>query len=150
MNIGKLCNRHVVHILKGHRVLEAARIMRDEHVGDLVVVEELDGRRVPIGVLTDRDIVVALLAKDIEHIGKLDVDDLLTRKVVTAKEDDDISDVLARMERQGIRRMPVVDGRGSLVGIFTVDDLLGLLSADLAAVVSLVGRERRAEVERRP
>jgi CBS domain-containing protein len=150
MRIGQLCNRHVVHIGRGEPVLEAARRMRDEHVGDLVVVEERAGRRVPVGLLTDRDIVIGLLAKDVEHIGRLDVGDLLTRDVVTATEGEDVSEVLRRMRRQGIRRMPVVDGTGALVGIFTVDDLLGVLSEDLAVVVALIARERRREIEQRP
>jgi CBS domain-containing protein len=150
MKIGQLCNRNVVHIAKGERVLAAARRMRDEHVGDLVVVDERGGRRKPVGILTDRDIVVGLLAKDADHISQLDVGDLLTRKLVTATETDDVTDVLASMRRQGIRRMPVVDASGELVGIFTVDDLLGVLSEDLATVVSLIARERRKELEQRP
>ncbi len=150
MNIGTLCNRRVVQIAKDERVLEAARRMRDEHVGDLVVVEERAGRRVPVGVLTDRDIVVGLLARDIEHLGQIDVGDLLTREIVTAREDEDVGEALTRMRRNGIRRLPVVDREGGLVGIFTVDDFLGLVSEDLAAVVSLIGKERRGEIEQRP
>jgi CBS domain-containing protein len=149
MNIGQRCNRSVVTIGKGDPVLEAARRMRDEHVGDLVVVEERAGRRVPVGILTDRDIVVGLLAKDASHLDQLDVGDILTREVVMATEDEDIERVLGRMQRQGIRRMPVVDAQGALVGIFTVDDLLGLLSEDLATVIALIGRERRQEVAQR-
>jgi CBS domain-containing protein len=97
-------------------------------------------------MLTDRDIVVGLLAGDASHLAQLDVGDILTREVVTATEDEDIEKVLGRMQRQGIRRMPVVDERGGLIGIFTVDDLLALLSEDLATVIALIGRERRQEV----
>lgn len=150
MNIGQLCNRRVVHIGKNERVVEAARVMRDEHVGDLVVVDERSGRPVPVGILTDRDIVVGLVAKDVDHLKQLDVGDMLTSELVTAREGDDLTDVLECMRRQGIRRMPVVDEGGALVGIFTFDDLIGHLSEDLAAVVSLIGRERGREVEQRP
>jgi CBS domain-containing protein len=149
MNIGQICNRHVVHIGKNERVLEAARRMRDEHVGALVIVEERAGNHVPVGILTDRDIVVGLLAKDFEHIAQLDVADLVTREVVTANESDDLAEVLTRMQVQGIRRMPVVNDAGRLVGIFTLDDLLGVLFGNLAAVVSLIGRERRRESTQR-
>jgi CBS domain-containing protein len=149
MNIGQICNRHVVYIGKNERVLDAARRMRDEHVGDLVIVEERAGGHVPVGILTDRDIVVGLLARDFEHIGQVDVVDLVTREVVTAHESDDLAEVLTRMQVQGIRRMPVVDDAGRLVGIFTLDDLLGVLFGDLAAVISLIGRERRRESTQR-
>jgi CBS domain-containing protein len=104
---------------------------------------------VPVGILTDRDIVVGLLAKDFEHIAQLDVADLVTREVVTANESDDLAEVLTRMQVQGIRRMPVVNDAGRLVGIFTLDDLLGVLFGNLAAVVSLIGRERRRESTQR-
>jgi CBS domain-containing protein len=150
MHIGQLCNRRVVCIGRNDRVLEAARIMREEHVGDLVVVEERGGWRVPVGIVTDRDIVVGLVAKDVDHLKELDVGELLTCEVVTARENDDLAGVLERMERQGIRRMPIVDANGALVGIFTLDDLIGQLSQDLAAVVALIGRERRREIEQRP
>jgi CBS domain-containing protein len=150
MNIGHVCNRQVAQIGKSETVLEAARRMRDEHVGDLVVVDHRDGRAVPVGVLTDRDIVVGLLAKDVDHLRQLDVGDVLPNDVVTACESEDVEDVLRVMRRKGIRRIPIVDRNGSLVGIFTVDDLIGLLSDGLSDIVSLMGRQRRHEVVRRP
>jgi CBS domain-containing protein len=150
MNIGQHCNRRVVKTTRNERVLTAARRMRDEHVGDLVVVEETDGRFIPLGVLTDRDIVVGILAQDIEHLSTLDVGDVLTREVVTARETDDLPDVLQRMVEHGVRRMPVVDTQGTLVGIFTLDDWLATLSRDLQGIVRLIARERRDEAERRP
>jgi CBS domain-containing protein len=150
MKIGQICNRRVFRTNKTERVLTAARRMRDEHVGDLVVVEEAQGKVVPVGMLTDRDIVVGVLARDIEHLRTLDVGDVLTRDVVMAQETDDLSDVLERMAQQGVRRMPVVDGRGALVGIFTLDDWLETLSRDLQRVLKLIDRERREEAERRP
>jgi len=145
MNVGNACNRHVVQIGKGEKVLEAARRMREQHVGDLVVVEERGARGKPVGVITDRDIVVGLLAKDVAHLEQLDVGDLLTHAAITAREDEDVTAVVARMQQQGVRRMPVVDKAGVLVGIFTVDDLLRMLSDSLASVVSLIAREQRHE-----
>lgn len=124
--------------------------MRDEHVGDLVVVDEDGGRRVPIGILTDRDIVVGLLARDADQLWRLDVGDILTHELTAVKEADDVEDVLDRMRRLGVRRMPVVDAGNELWGIFTLDDMLGLLSEDLASVVSLVAKGRRREMAERP
>jgi CBS domain-containing protein len=149
MKIGQICNRRVAVIDKNQRVLEAARRMRDEHVGDLVVIEQRGQRGVPIGVVTDRDIVVGLLARDVDHVAQVDVGDLLTRDVVTSREDEDVSRAIERMQRHGIRRMLVVDDAGALVGILTVDDLLGLMAKDLDAVVALVDSERRHEMSQR-
>jgi CBS domain-containing protein len=124
--------------------------MRDGHVGDVVVVDESGGRRVPVGLVTDRDIVVGLLAKDIEHLKGLSVGDLLVSDVITASESEDVSGVIDRMRHYGIRRMPVVDAEGELVGIFAVDDLLAILAEDLSAIVTLFASERRREHNQRP
>lgn len=148
MLVGKLCKRDVVTIRKCHGVVEAARRMRDHHVGDLVVVEGEDD--IPVGVLTDRDLVVGILAKDVEHLATLEVGDVLAdEEVIVAREDDDASDVIHRMQRSGVRRVPVVNRSGSLAGIFTLDDILGLIAGDMASVVGLVKRQRRLEQERR-
>lgn len=150
MKLGLVCNRSVAVITKDRPVLEAARRMRDEHVGDLVVVELRRGLRVPVGVLTDRDVVVGLLARDADHLSQLNVGDVITAEVITAAENEEVREALERMCRQGIRRLPVVDDQGALVGIFTLDDLLVLLAEDLAATASVVASERRRELSTRP
>ncbi len=150
MNIGQLCNRHVVTVTKDEPVLEAARRMRDEHVGDLVVIEQRDGRAVPTGILTDRDIVISLLAKDPQYLRELNVGDVLTRELVTARDGEDVSDVIERMRHQGVRRMPIVDASGALVGMFTLDDLLEIVYRDLECITTLIRREQRREIEQRP
>ncbi len=150
MNVGRICTRHVATISKDQSVLEAARRMRDEHVGDLVVIDDQEGRRVPVGILPDRDIVVGLLARDADQLCRLDVGDVLTHELTAVRQGEDVEDVLEQMRRVGVRRMPVVDDGGELWGIFTLDDMLGLLSEDLASVVSLVAKGRRREMAERP
>jgi CBS domain-containing protein len=148
MLVGKLCKWDVVTIRKCHSVVEAARRMRDHHVGDLVVVEgENDA---PVGVLTDRDLVVGILAQDVDHLATLEVGDVLTEDVIVVSDHDDVSDVLHSMRKKGIRRVPVVNRAGALVGIFTLDDILGLVASDMASVAALVKRQRRIEQDRRP
>lgn len=148
MLVGKHCKREVVTIRKSQSVVDAARRMREHHVGDLVV---LDGERdTPVGVLTDRDLVVGVLAKDIDHIAKLEVGDVLTEDIVVARDTEDVTEVLHRMQKKRVRRVPVVDGTGSLIGIFTLDDVLVLIAGDMATVAALVKRQREHESERRP
>jgi CBS domain-containing protein len=149
MKVGRICNRRVSTISKNEPVLEAARRMRDEHVGDLVVLDDEGMRRVPVGILTDRDIVVGLLAKDVDHLRQLDVKDVLTHAVTAVLDAEDVEDVILKMQHLGVRRMPVVDGAGELLGIFTVDDFLGLLSEDLASIVLLVANAHRREMTER-
>lgn len=149
MTIGKICNRETVIITADRSIVEAARLMRDQHVGDLVVVEELSGRRLPVGILTDRDLVVEILAKEID-LGAVTVGDIMTREPLTARESDSIYDTMQRMRAKGVRRIPVVDAGGTLVGIVAVDDFLDLLSDELTALARVVTREQARERQNRP
>jgi CBS domain-containing protein len=150
MRVGEICSREVSHIGRTVSVIEAARRMRVEHVGDLVVVAERGGRAVPVGVLTDRDVVVGILAKDVDHLRSLDVGDVMDGTLVTASEDEDVAPVLRRMRSFGVRRVPVVDARGILVGILSLDDVIPALSDELAEIAALVSRQAHREHSRRP
>jgi CBS domain-containing protein len=147
MLIGQVCKREVVTVGKSDSVVEVARRMREYHVGDVVIVD--GDRRVPLGVITDRDLVVGVVAKAVDRLHAMSAVDIVTDPVVVAREQDDVGDVLRRMEQEGIRRVPVVDGNGGLVGIFTLDDVLDLLATDLRSVVSVVRRQPHREQERR-
>lgn len=149
MLVGTACNREVVVVERSASVSQAARLMRDFHVGDLVVVETQDGRRRPVGILTDRDIVVGVLARDVDA-ASVAVRDVMGGELITATEDESLPDVVKRMRAAGVRRLPVVDGEGTLVGILTVDDLLDLLSETLNDLTRLVTRELTREQRRRP
>jgi len=149
MKIGQVCNHEVRVIRREASVLDAARLMREAHVGDLVVVEEKGSHRVPIGMITDRDIVVGVVAKEVPDLDKLAVGDVLIGELVIARSDEDFSDALARMRRHGIRRIPVVDKHGDLEGIFTLDDLLAVLTHDLESVVRLLARQGEHERQTR-
>jgi CBS domain-containing protein len=120
--------------------------MRDQHVGNLVVVDERELGRVPIGIVTDRDLVLEVLATGRDaHTAK--VSDVMTRDPVTIEDTMDVEHGLERMRKHGIRRLPVVDRSGSLVGILTLDDVLELLEEQVSGLVRLVVQEQRREVE---
>jgi CBS domain-containing protein len=148
MKIGELCKRDVVTVQKDDTLIEAARQMRAAHVGDVVVVDR-GQPPAPIGILTDRDIVVGVVARDVEHLAMLEVGDVLTARLVTAQEDEEVHDVLSRMRTHGIRRMPVVNEGGALVGILTFDDLIELMAREMTELMDLLARERRQEKEQR-
>jgi CBS domain-containing protein len=142
---GSFCNRQVVFARPEDTVLSAAALMRDHHVGDVILVEERDGRRVPVGILTDRDVVVGVLARSPEYLPQLTVGDVVTRPVITAAESEDVLDVLARMHAAGVRRIPVVDAEGALAGVIAMDDVLELLAEALREVTDLAQRQIRRE-----
>jgi CBS domain-containing protein len=144
LNAGEICNRIVVVAERNTTVPAAAQRMREQHVGCLVVVEETGSGRRVVGMLTDRDIVTAVVAKAVDP-AKLRVEDVMTTDVVTAQESDAFAAVLATMRRKGLRRLPVTDAKGSLVGLLTLDDLLEILAEQMRTVVLAIGSEQRRE-----
>ncbi len=149
MRVAEVCNREVVVITRESAALEAAQLMRAHHVGDLVVIEERSGVPVPVGIVTDRDIVVEVIAKEIEPQA-VTVGDVMTAELATGAETDDVADVLELMRVKSIRRLPIVDRHGGLVGILTVDDLIDLISGMMSDVATLVLRQSRREMKTRP
>lgn len=129
-------------------MLEAAKLMRSQHVGTVVVVEEQDGNLIPVGILTDRDMVIALIAEEIP-LSAVSVGDVMSFELIIARESDGLFATVEHMRDRGIRRLPVVAENGSLAGILAVDDVLELLAEQLNALVRLVTCERRHEQQQR-
>lgn len=150
MTVGEICNRNVVVAPKTEMIVDAAKRMRMSHVGALVVIENRKGYHVPVGIVTDRDIVIAAVAGDPEHINYLLVGEVMSPDLVTANEHDPVDTALKKMHEYGIRRLPIVDATGALVGILTLDDVLQYLTAQQSELVALVAREQRHERQYRP
>lgn len=148
MSAGEYCNREVVVIHKDAAVRDAVNLLRNYHVGDVVVVEQVAGKKHPIGILTDRDIVVEILAKDVD-MTSVTVGDVMSLKLVTVTEQTSLLDTLERMRQHGVRRLPVVDSAGVLVGIITLDDLMELLAEQISKVAALMKNEQRKEEKKR-
>lgn len=143
MKLGHVCETRVVTVTAGQSLVEATLEMRRTQVGALVVVEGRSGAVWPVGIVTDRDIAVALSAR--AGSDPMCVADVMSRNLIVASEHDDFFDGLTKMRRFGIRRLPVVALDGSLRGIITLDDVLDVLSAKLREAASVVPRERRVE-----
>lgn len=145
MNVGEYCNRYVVTIKPDAALADAAELMREKHVGFLVVVDEADPwRRTPIGVLTDRDIVVQVFAPGAEAAA-LTVADVMTRDPVTASEQEDLGELLTKLREAGVRRAPVVGVDGGLVGVIAMDDAIELVTNLLCDISGLIRQGQRAE-----
>lgn len=144
MTIGEICSRTVVFAHENMSLSDAANLMREHHVGSLVVVKEGDPNRVPTGIITDRDIVIEVVAQGLDH-DTLRVGEIMGGDLVTAREQDNMLDILQVMRRRGIRRMPVVTASGSLTGIVTIDDLLEIVAEELDDLVKAIASERQKE-----
>ena len=147
---GDICTRIVSIAYPSMALNEAARLMRDRHVGCLVVVEEASpSERIVVGMLTDRDIAVGVVAADRDPHG-MRVDDVMTRDVITAREHDSLLDLLAAMRRKGVRRMPVTQPQGTLIGIVALDDVLEVLAQQMQAVARAINAASRHEQTMHP
>lgn len=144
MTAGDLCNRIVTVGDRRMTVVEAAELMREHHVGCLVVTDATGGGPLVVGVLTDRDIVTAVVAKGIDPALLL-VEDVMTADVVTALEHETVMDMLATMRRKGLRRLPVTTPEGILVGLMTLDDLIEVVAEQLRTAVMAIGSEQLRE-----
>ncbi len=149
MTVGEACNREVVMVDRGASIFEVARIMRQYHVGDVIITETRGTEKVPLGIFTDRDIVVQLIAEGVD-IGTVDVGDVMSFELLTIGEREELSSAIKRMRDRGVRRMPVVNGAGGLVGILAVDDLIDLAAEQLSDLVKLISVEQQREQRRRP
>lgn len=151
MNTGEICQSNVVTVRPYEELIVAVRLMREKHVGYLIVVEPAiaDGTYRPIGVLTDRDLVVSVLARE-ANVNSLRVEDVMTRKPVVARADDPLPVALREMRRIGVRRLPVVGTRGELVGVLALDDVVEALASQLGDVAGSIRSEQALEHALRP
>lgn len=136
----------VATIEEGTSILDCARTMRSMHVGSLVVVNK---KREPIGMLTDRDISIEVVALERDP-KSLKVEDVMSAPVCTAHSDETVVDALARMREQGIRRLPVVDKEGTLCGIVTANNIVEEISEQLDSIVRAIKSSKTREQSLRP
>lgn len=149
MNVNLVCNHNVATVGVDTSVADAATLMREQHVGDLIVVAPRTNASVPVGILTDRDIVVGVVAKRVDPSG-VTVGDAMTRDILTIREDASLEFALREMRRYGVRRAPVVRANGDLVGVIALDDVIQHLAVQLDRLADLIRVEQNAERSTRP
>jgi CBS domain-containing protein len=146
MSIGNVCVRRVFAIEGDADAVEAARRMRSYHVGFLVVTDGSGPTARPIGVITDRDLVLEVLAQEVAPHA-VAMRDIMTPDPLTARESDELHDTLLRMRAAGVRRVPVQNAAGTLVGVLSVDDVVGFLNQTVQDLAGAIDRE--LSIERR-
>jgi CBS domain-containing protein len=148
MSAGEYCNREVIVIAKSESVRDAVNLMRQHHVGTVVVVEATVDKPKPVGILTDRDIVLEILAEDVD-LDSVNVGDVMSYELVTVDENVKLLDAVRLMKEKGVRRLPVINNKGGLEGILSVDDVIDLLAEELSNISRLISREQHREQTKR-
>lgn len=129
MSIKSICQTKVVTVGKNSTLKDVAAVMQKHHVGSVIVTEGLDGKRIPAGIITDRDIAMSVGAS--AKPGDIRVDQVMQSHPVSIKIDEGIFEAVAKMREMGVKRMPVVNSDGSLYGLISADDLLSLMGDEI-------------------
>ena len=138
MSIGRICCRHVDLATADEPVVDAARRLGTQRVGTLVV---LNVAKEPVGVVTDRDLVLRVLAAGRDP-QTTKIGEIMTQQPKVISEDSPVEAALALMRAGGVRRLPVVDHEGRLVGIVSLDDVLALLAEEFAHIGGILERQQ--------
>jgi CBS domain-containing protein len=144
MPISECCNIGVVCCRPEDSIPQIAGLMRQHHVGDVVVVREEGRERIPLGIVTDRDIVVETIAPQVD-VNLVTAGDIMSTPLVTVREDEGFAETLRIMREHKIRRLPVVSEAGYLRGIVTADDIINLLTYELSMVSMAMAEQPVAE-----
>jgi CBS domain-containing protein len=137
LTAGDICKRKVTVGYKQTSLVAAAQLMREDHVGSLVVVDDENGSRQVRGLVTDRDIVMSVVATGLDP-EPLRLEDIMSEHVVTANEADSLLDLMRSMRENGVRRVPVVGFQDELMGIVTMDDVLKILAQEMNTLVGSI------------
>lgn len=144
MSVGEYCNRAVIVARRSAGVLEIAQLMREFHVGSVIIIENDNENNIPVGIITDRDIVVEVLATQV-NMESITASDVMSTDLITAREIDSMWETIRRMRSRGVRRVPVVNDEGVLVGILSVDDILEAMSGQLNDLIKIISKEQDRE-----
>lgn len=148
MQVGKLATRELIYCTPDTSARAMARLMRERHVGDLLVAELKGGRLMPLGIVTDRDLVVEVMATGVPP-DTITAADLMVETPTCVNDSDTIEEAIERMGVAGVRRLPVVDAHGALVGVLSVDDVMTLLAKEVTDIAGIARRQRSRETSLR-
>jgi CBS domain-containing protein len=139
MSIGKLFNREVVTAPRDMSVNQAAKLMKNHKIGDIVVIDE-EHEGMPVGIFTDRDIAVKIVAEEVDPINFC-VGDAMSEALLVLEERLGVKEAVELMCVKGIRRAPIINREGSIIGIISIDDLILLLADELGTIAKLIGKQ---------
>lgn len=144
MAINEFCKLDVVCCTAKTPVADIAGLMRLHHVGDVIVTGTNGNARIPLGIVTDRDIVIEAVAPGVD-LNMLTAEDIMNSPLETIREDASFLETLQAMARHKVRRLPVIRSDGTLFGIVTADDMISMLVTELSAISTVVADQPAIE-----
>jgi CBS domain-containing protein len=147
MKVGDMCTRNPATVSTSATLAEVARLMRDRHIGSVIVTKAPLDRPVVTGVITDRDIACAQLDRR-SDLASLSAEQVMTRDPLVINEEDPLDKAIEKLRARGVRRAPVVSAAGALIGLISTDDLFGCVARELMLLARLVTLQPRQEAAR--
>lgn len=144
MKVGEMCSRGVVSVSESASLRDVAALMKERHVGAVVVIAKFPATPQPVGIITDRDIVRAQL-QHVADLSRLRVADVMTQSPLTVRDDEALEEAIERLRAHSVRRAPVVSSRAELVGFLSTDDLIAEVSRQVATLARLLERQPAQE-----
>jgi len=132
--------KKVVVISAESTLIEAAKLMKQKNVGCLVVIKDKKQDSAPVGMLTDRDIVIKCLA-DKKDASSTRVKDIMSENLLTIKKDQGIKEMMTLLAQEGVRRAPVVDENNKVCGLVAMDDMLTLIANELNSIKNVIEKQ---------
>ena len=129
------------------RALEVPALL-DSLAPDLVVMDLVKDKRVPVGIVTDRDIVIEIIGESLS-VDDFTVGDIMSQQLISVPETAGVIETIRLMRANGIRRIPVINEKGGLAGIISVDDMMDLLAEELTELAKVAPREQDHEARTR-
>lgn len=148
MSLRQYCDNEVSLLTQDSSILEAAQVMRKNHVGEVIIVEHQKAKTIPLGIVTDRDLVIEIMAMEVD-VEKINLGSIMCFELITVSDDTSLNDALEIMQINGIRRAPVIDGSGALIGLINIESILKILTQDMTKLLKLFNTEKRIEKTRR-
>jgi len=147
MKVGEMCSRNPATVSTSATLSDVACLMRDRHIGAVIVTKAPSDRPVAAGIVTDRDIVCAQLDRT-SDLGSLSAEEVMTRNPLEINEEDSLSRAIESLRARNVRRAPVISSTGALVGLVSTDDLLACVAGELMHLGRLVALQPRQEAKR--
>lgn len=138
--MSKLYLKKVISIPQEESLMKAAKLMKLKNIGTLVVTKSKEQSSLPIGIITDRDIVVKAIANS-KDLDKIPIKEIMSNDLITFKKDTSINEMLAGLSKKGVRRAPIVDENNQICGIISTDDILAFIAEELNCIVDIIFKQ---------
>lgn len=140
MSIKEFYEQNVLTVAKDTSIVDVAKLMKSHNIGNVVVVDKKGSGASPVGIITDRDITIKIVADEVD-LKQITVDEAMTEDLLILKDSQGLYEAIDMMCAKGVRRAPVVDAKKNIIGIATIDDLIVLIAEEFGSIAKLIRKQ---------